>query len=401
MKLFKIADLEEVLSLLKEQKQREDYEEIPVEKALGRILCEDIRSDVNIPHFDRSTVDGYAVNHKSVNGASEMMPIMTKITEKIKMNSIPEKEVKTGESSYIPTGGMLPQGADSVVMVEYTEKLSDDDVLIGKTVSPLENVNSTGEDIEEGELVLKAFHKVKAYDMGLLAALGIKLIKVFRKTKVGIISTGDEIIEYYEKPLPGQVRNSNSLLLCGMTERAGAVPYNFGIVKDNMQEIKEVLNTALDKCNIVFISGGSSVGERDHTINAIESIENTEVLIHGIAVKPGKPTIIARNGEKLIFGLPGNPFAVLVIFKILIEKYKFSEKEKFLSALFDTDYHKAMGRSEFLPVILKERDNEIYASPIRVKSSSVAAAAKADGFIIIEKNKEGIVKGEKIKVYEL
>ena len=380
MKLFKIADLEDVLKILKEQKSEDICEEITIEESLGRILYEDILSDINIPHFDRSTVDGYAVHHKSVNGASEMMPIITKITEKIKMNSIPEKEIKTGESSYIPTGGMMPKGADSVVMMEYTEKLSENDVLIGKTVSPLENVNSTGEDIEKGELVLEAFRKIKAYDMGLLAALGIKNIKVLKKLKIGIISTGDEIIEYYEMPLPGQVRNSNSLSLYGMTERE-----------------------ALSKCDIVLISGGSSVGERDHTISAVESIPEAEVLVHGIAIKPGKPTIIARSGSKMIFGLPGNPFAVLVIFRTIIEKYinRFSEKEKFVTALFDTNYHKAMGRSEFLPVKLEERDDEVYALPLRVKSSSVAVLAKADGFVIIEKNKEGLYSGEKIKVYEL
>ena len=403
MKLFKIADLEDVLKILKEQKSEDICEEITIEESLGRILYEDILSDINIPHFDRSTVDGYAVHHKSVNGASEMMPIITKITEKIKMNSIPEKEIKTGESSYIPTGGMMPKGADSVVMMEYTEKLSENDVLIGKTVSPLENVNSTGEDIEKGELVLEAFRKIKAYDMGLLAALGIKNIKVLKKLKIGIISTGDEIIEYYEMPLPGQVRNSNSLSLYGMTERAGAVPYNFGIVKDDEEAVKKALNEALSKCDIVLISGGSSVGERDHTISAVESIPEAKVLVHGIAIKPGKPTIIARSGSKMIFGLPGNPFAVLVIFRTIIEKYinRFSEKEKFVTALFDTNYHKAMGRSEFLPVKLEERDDEVYALPLRVKSSSVAVLAKADGFVIIEKNKEGLYSGEKIKVYEL
>ena len=188
-----------------------------------------------------------------------------------------------------------------------------------------------------------------------------------------------------------------------MLKEAGAEPYNYGIVKDNKEEIKNILEKSLKECDIVLISGGSSVGERDHTISAIESVEGSEILVHGLAIKPGKPTIIAKNGNKLIFGLPGNPFAVLAVFKVLIEQYisGFIEKERFFQAVFSINYHKAMGRTEFLPVNMREENGELYVDPIMAKSSSVVALTKADGFISIEKNKEGIYRGEIVKVYEL
>ena len=403
MKLFRISELEEVENILYELNKDIGYDKILIEESLGRILYEDIISEINVPHFTRSTVDGYALNHRSVNGASETMPILIKVIEKINMNEVPEKKISLDEGSYVPTGGMIPEGADSVVMIEYVEKLSENEILVGKSVSPLENINSVGEDLEEGEMVFSALHKIKAYDMGVLAALGYKYVKVHKKMKIGIIATGDEIVEHDEMPLSGQMRNSNSTLLFGMSKAVGTIPMNYGIVTDDKELIKKTIEKALSECDMVLITGGSSVGERDHTINAIEEISGSEILVHGIAVKPGKPTIIAKNGKKIIFGLPGNPLAVLVIFKTLIEKYinKFIKTSECVSGVLTVNYHKAMGRAEFLPVKLIENTDRIYVEPIMAKSSSVAALSKAYGFILIEKNKEGIHKGEQVEIYKI
>ena len=399
MKLFRILELEEVENILEDLNEDIGYDKILIEESLGRTLYEDIISEINVPHFKRSTVDGYALNHRSVNGASETMPILISVIEKVNINEVPEKKISLDEGSYVPTGGMIPE----VVMIEYTEKLSENEILVGKSVSPLENVNSVGEDLEEGEMVFSALHRIKAHDMGVLAALGYKYVKVHKKIKIGIIATGDEIVEHDKIPLSGQMRNSNSTLLFGMSEAAGTIPVNYGIVIDDKDLIRKTIEKALSECDIVLITGGSSVGERDHTINAIEEILGSEILVHGIAVKPGKPTIIAKNGKKIIFGLPGNPLAVLVIFKTLIEKYinKFVKTSECVNGILTVNYHKAMGRAEFLPVRLIENTDRIYVEPVMAKSSSVAALSKAYGFILIEKNKEGIHKGEQVEIYKI
>lgn len=373
--------------------------------SIDRVIYEDIVSQINVPNFRRSTVDGYAVNSKDIAGASESMPAMMNYKGEVFMGKIPEVNMNfPGDCVYVPTGGMIPEGADSVVMVEYTERVHEDTVLINKATAYGEKVVEIGEDIAKEEVIIKKGERLRPYEIGVLSSLGITKVPVCRKPKVAIISTGDEIVDPNKELKLGQIRDINSYLLQASIIEDGAIPINYGIIRDDFNLLKNTVEKAIEDTDIVLISGGSSVGKKDVTIDVINSLGDPGVFVHGIAIKPGKPTIIGNVKDKIVFGLPGHPLSAAIVYKIIakhyIDKIAGAKEEVFpIICKFNINYHSAKGREEYLPVTLNWQENEIIASPIFSKSGLISGFSKAYGFIKIDKNLEGIKKDEKVFVY--
>lgn len=381
-------------------------ERVHIFGSAGKTCFQDIKSPCNIPQFCRSAVDGYAVNSKDVFGASESLPTILRCVGEVSMGNPPESGLVSGECMYVPTGGMLPQGADSVVLVEYSGHLDEYTVLIYSPAAVGEHVIQVGEDIGIQDIILKRGERIRPYEMGVLASTGIFDIPVYRKMRVGIISTGDELVARESEPKLGEIRDINTYLLWSLLCRDGMNPVSYGIVKDDYQVLKDTVDLAFDECDMVLISGGSSVGKKDQTLKVINSYQDGRVLVHGIAVKPGKPTIIGKHQSKIIFGLPGHPLACAVIYNILVKYYiehtmQCHQKEYGVNAYLSTNYHKAKGREEYLPVTLKEMDKQLIAAPVFGKSALISVFSKAYGYIKIDKDIEGLKKDQPVLVFKL
>ncbi|HDK7136782.1 TPA: molybdopterin molybdotransferase MoeA [Clostridium botulinum] len=406
MDLFNVVSIKEVKDLIEKNfNVKPTKEEVELLNSIDRVIYEDIVSQINVPNFRRSTVDGYAVNSKDIAGASESMPAMMNYKGEVFMGKIPEVNMDfPGDCVYVPTGGMIPEGSDSVVMVEYTERVHEDTVLINKATAYGEKVVEIGEDIAKEEIIIKKGKRLRPYEIGVLSSLGITKVPVCRKPKVGIISTGDEIVDPNEEPNLGEVRDINSYLLQASIIEDGGIPINYGIIRDDFNLLKNTVEKAIEDTDIVLISGGSSVGKKDVTIDVINSLGDPGVFVHGIAIKPGKPTIIGNVKDKIVFGLPGHPLSAAIVYKVIVKYYidkiaGVKEKVFPIVCKFNINYHSAKGREEYLPVTLNWQENEIIASPIFSKSGLISGFSKAYGFIKIDKNLEGIKKDEKVFVY--
>lgn len=407
MNLFKVVSVEETKNIINRNfNYKTSKEYVPLEEAVDRILCEDVISEVNVPDFRRSTVDGYAVNFRDIVGASESIPSILELKGEVLMGQSADFNIGfPGECAYVPTGGMLPEGTDSMVMIEYTEKLDEYTVLVNNPVSKGEHVVQVGEDIAIGEVVINEGIKLRPYEIGVLSSLGFKKVAVYKKPKVAVISTGDEIVGINDHPKLGQIRDINTYLLCSSILKNGGEPINYGVVKDNYEFLRDNVGKALSECDIVLVSGGSSVGVKDQTLKVIESFENSQILVHGISIKPGKPTIIGKVNEKAIFGLPGHPLSCAIIYEVIVKKLidslMNSNNMQYPSlCTFSINYHKAKGREEYLPVTIKENNNEFRVEPVFSKSGLITGFSKAYGYIKISKDVEGLREGEKVLVYK-
>jgi len=375
---------------------------------LHRFLAEEIVAPANLPGFSRSTMDGYAIRAEDSFGATDSLPSYLKIIGEIKMGVKPEFKINPGEVVKISTGGMLPEGANAVMMVEYTEQIDDATVEARRSISPWENVIRKNEDLKIGEIILRKGHRLRPQDVGVLAGIGKTNIKIYRKPKIAIISTGNEIIPAKEKPLIGQVRDINSYTLGACIEEAGGVPVYRGIIKDEVilleQEIKKTIKE--DKIRAVIISGGSSVGVRDITLEVLNRLGKPGVLIHGVSVKPGKPTILAIADNRPIFGLPGHPVSAMIIFDLFVrpliswlqgEEYNYSSAKE-IEAELTCNMVSDSGREDYVRVFVYKEGEKFYAEPILGKSGLISTMVRASGLIKIGLNVEGIEKGSKVMV---
>ncbi|MDW5298957.1 MAG: molybdopterin molybdotransferase MoeA [Sedimentibacter sp.] len=380
---------------------------VHLNEATGRILKNDVVAPDNVPDFRRSAVDGYAVYSRDVYGASESMQSILDLKGEVLMGQEAQGEISLpGQCYYVPTGGMIPKGADSVIMIEYTEKLDESTILASKPSSPGENVIEIGEDIKKEEVVIKKGKKLRAYEIGVLSSLGFLEAEVCKKPCIGIISTGDEVVNPKEQTKLGQVRDINTYLLYSLINESGCKAIEYGLVKDEYDSLKDTVEKAVSECNIVLISGGSSVGKKDNTVKVINDLGGEGVLVHGISIKPGKPTIIGKYKEKIIYGLPGHPLACAIVFQVMVKYYidkLTGHKEQVypLTCKFKLNYHKAKGREEYLPVTIEEINGELTAYPVFGKSGLITGFSRAWGYIIIERNEEGIKEGQFINVYKL
>ena len=388
-----------------------DYENnieiLKTERTLDRVIAEQVFSTEDIPSFNRSTVDGFAVKSKDTFGASESIPGYFKVIGEIKMGHPAELEVGTGECALIHTGGMLPPGTDSVVMIENTQNTLPGEIEILKSVGHHENVILAGEDVKIGTLIFSSGYKIRPGDIGALMALGITEIKVFKLPRIGIISSGDEIVDPAQKITPGQVRDINSYALSALIEKCGGIPKRYGIVPDIKQELKNALDLAFTENDMVIVTAGSSASVRDHTAEVIQTIGKPGVLIHGVNVKPGKPTILAICDGKPIIGLPGNPVSAFVIASIfvvpLIRKIRGEdgfENRQIEKAKLTINVASIAGREDWIPVKIRidVAKSIIYADPIFYKSNLIFSIIQADGFLRIPPDVTGYSADSEVEI---
>jgi molybdopterin molybdotransferase len=405
---FNVKTLDQVLENLSRFKCMKTRM-VPVTDATSRILSEDITASLDIPGFRRSTMDGYAVVSKSTFGATESNPSWLEIAGEVKMGQTPTFPIKQGFAAGISTGGMLPKGADSVVMIEHTETIDENSVEIYKSVAPLQNVIDSSEDFAKGEIVLQKGLKMRPPEVGLAAALGYSEIKVYKRPVVGIISTGDEIVDVAESPGPGQIRDINSYTLAGFTKEADCTPRLYGIIKDDLNALFKTCKKAFKECDMVLISGGSSVGARDFTIDVLNKIEKSEILAHGISISPGKPTIFAKSGNKPLWGLPGQVVSAMVVFKIVV--LPFLNKLKGCSNVFENrlmipaklsrNVASTQGRQDFVRIRLTKDADGLNAEPVLGKSGLIKTMVQADGLLEIGENVEGLEKDSIVNIIPL
>ncbi|SET69008.1 molybdopterin molybdochelatase [Natronincola peptidivorans] len=379
-------------------------EAVPILDALDRIVYEDIKSTINVPEFNRSTVDGYAVITKDTFGASEGLPSFLQMIGEVEMGKPTELALQPGVCCYVPTGGMLPKNSDGVVMVEYSEVLDDDTVCIQTSVAPKENTLQLGEDIAEGQVIFKKGHKLRPQDIGVLAGMGIISVKVFKKLKLSIISTGDEIIAPEEKIEPGQIRDMNTYSLAAAAMRDGCEIVGKAVVKDNLKLLQEKLREYMEISDIVLVSGGSSMGTKDVTKDAINGLGEPGVFIHGIAVKPGKPTIVGKVGGTAVFGLPGQPVSALVVYQTLVgdlikDLYKTDQYIPYVLGEMAVNIASAPGREHYVMVNISQEKGVRKIYPVHGKSGMLSMMTKSIGYIKIDTNQEGLVKGQTTEVY--
>ena len=376
-------------------------EEVPLDLAMGRVLAAAVTADEFVPGFDRSTVDGYAVRSSDTFGCSDAMPAMLTLRGEVRMGEGTDIELRPGECAAVPTGGAIPSGADAAVMIEYTEDYGDGTVGILKSAAPGENMIFRGDDMRPGKTVLPAGRKLTPSDVGSLAAMGINSVPVARRPLVGIISTGDELIPVSETPAEGQVRDVNSAVLAALVRDAGGESVSFGILRDDEDLLGRTLDDALQSCDMVLISGGSSVGMKDATCRVLEA--RGEILFHGIAMKPGKPTILGRIGGKSVYGLPGHPVAAFFVSELfvrpLIARLLGREiRERTVPARLAEAVSANHGRAQYTGAFLEDRDGELWARPIHSKSGLITGLAGSDGFFCIARDCEGVPAGDTVRV---
>ncbi|MFC1494681.1 gephyrin-like molybdotransferase Glp [Thermodesulfobacteriota bacterium] len=403
---FKVKTTEEALEAVNSFSPVGE-EPVHIEDALGFTLSKDITSPEDLPEFHRSSMDGYAVNAKDTFGATESMPALLEIAGEVVMGKAPDVKGSPGKAVRISTGGMLPGGTDSVVMLEYCNNLDEQTIEVSRAISPLENVISPGDDFRRDTTVFKSGKTLRPQDIGLLAGLGISYVNAFKRPRITIISTGDEVVPVEEKPETGQVRNINSYTLSAFCRQVGAIPIIMGLCEDSFSQLKELLSGSLDFADSVWISGGSSVGTRDITLKVLESFDNMELLVHGISISPGKPTIIAKIGEQAIFGLPGHAASAMVVAEVFLKPFisrlRGCEagddfRNNIIKAELDRNIESKSGRDDFIRVRVEKKDNKLIAVPVFGKSGLISTLVEANGLLRIDRNVEGLYQGENVEV---
>ncbi len=382
-------------------------ETVSLESVLGRVLFRDLTAPEDLPDFFKSTMDGYAVEARSTFGATESLPALLEVAGEIAMGEERKIALKPGQAVRIPTGGMLPEGADAVVMVEYCTLLDEMTLEVSRAVSPLENTIQPGDDFRKGSLILPMGRCLRPQDLGVLAGLGFSDVPVFRKPKVAILSTGDEMVPVSQTPGPGQVRDINRYTLGALCRNMGADPVYMGICSDRFDPLREMVERALSSADAVWISGGSSVGTRDFTLNVFETLPHFELLVHGISLSPGKPTIIGRSGAKPVIGLPGHPASALVVAEVFMTRMLKTlsgvsgagrEVHRVERAILKRNVPSSGGREDYVRVKLIKTGETLIATPIFGKSGLISTLVEADGLVRIRMNAEGLYEGDEIEV---
>jgi molybdopterin molybdotransferase len=380
-------------------------EKVSLLDARGRVLATGIGAEADMPHFDRAVMDGYAVRAADTFGCSESQPSYLNCRGSVAMGSSTEgRSLLPGEALRIDTGGMLPPGADAVVMWEVTRE--EEDLLeVWRPVAPGENVARAGDDVKAGERILEKGRFLRPADIGLLAGLGFEEVSVYRRPKVAVLSTGDELVAPGENPGPGRIRNVNQYSLGAWIGHFGAEPLLLGIVSDDLEEIQARAVEGLGKSDMMLISGGSSAGTRDHTRKVVEDLGDPGLLYHGLAIRPGKPTVIGASGGRPVFGLPGHPVSAMVIFLVLVRPVlnrmlglaDVNGLTRIPARLGDS-LPSQTGREDYYQVRLSREGDDFVAEPVFRKSGLVSAMVRGVGMVRVPPEKEGLEEGERVDV---
>ena len=400
--MLEVKTPEEVLRLIeKEFRPLGRSGVVPLAEALGRVLAEDILAAEYVPDFDRSTVDGYACRARDTFGCSDAVPAVLRLVGEVRMGEGAELTVPRDSCAYVPTGGAIPAGCDCAVMVEYTEDYGDGTVGILKPGAPGMNLIFRGDDVFPGKPVLKAGRLLAPQDIGALAAIGKTEVPVRPRLRVGVISTGDELVPPGRKPGPGQVRDVNSPMLAAMLRDFGAEAVDFGIVTDDEDLLREKTAAAAEACDAVILSGGSSAGVKDAACRIIGELG--ELLLHGIAIRPGKPTILGKAGNKPLIGLPGHPVAAyfvarLFVLPLLARLEGRTLREYPVRAVLGESLNANHGRMQINACRLETADGRLTALPIRSKSGLITQLAGADGYLVIGRDCEGLPRDAEVEV---
>ncbi len=379
---------------------------VQTEQALGRVATEDILSPQDLPDFKRSTVDGYAVLAKDTHGAGETLPAYLMIKDEVPMGDEPDFSLASQECALIHTGGMLPRDADAVVMVEDTQILESGEVEVFRAVAKGENVIEVGEDISAGDIVIPKGTRLRPAEIGGLMALGFTAVSTAIPPVIGILSSGDEIVSPSQKTKPGEVRDINSYTLAALIEDLGGDVVHYGIIADSRDEMLKALEKAQQECDHLIVTAGSSASTRDLTAEIMNTLGDPGVLVHGISIKPGKPTIFAVSGEKVMIGLPGNPVSALVIAIVLvspiIEAYlgiRGSRPKPALSAELTVNISSQTGREDWIPVrVIRTPEGSFHAEPVFGRSNLIFILARSDGLIRIPASATGLEAGTLVTV---
>jgi len=395
----KLTDVDEAFSIFlsRIKLKRLRAVKVPLKLASERVTAEDVVADRNLPPFDRSAVDGYAIRAQDTFDATQSNSKILKL--------IQNGRIGKNETGLIWTGNMLPRGADAVIMLEYTKPLQDK-IEVRTPVTPGENVSKKGEDVRKGEVAIKAGTRLKSHHIGLLAALGVTNVKVVKKPKVAILSTGNELVEVGHKPRLNQVVDVNRLILSSMCLNIGVKPLDLGIAEDNIEKIKSKIRMGIERADAIITTGGTSVGYADLVPKVINQIGPPGVVVHGIAMRPGMPTALAVIGEKPIFILPGNSVAAMIGFEVFVRPTLLkllgvrSEPRPVAKAKLTRRVPSALGRQVFLRVCAFEKGNEFFAEPVSIKGSGVLTTmTEANGYVIIPKDREGLDENENVLVH--
>jgi molybdopterin molybdotransferase len=390
-----------------------EAETIPINEALDRVTANSLHAPASVPAFPRSIMDGYAVRASDTFGASQTLPMYLTLIGEVPMGRAPDFDLRPGTCALVHTGGMLPGGADAVVMVELTQKSREDEVEVLKAVAPGENILRVGDDILEGAEMLPAGHVLRAQDLGGLAALGFTTVSVARRPRVALLATGDEIVPPEVEPAPGQVRDVNTYAVAGQVQRAGGIPVRLtergGIAPDNYEDLLRMARAALDSADMLVLSAGSSVSVRDMTADVINALGAPGVLVHGVALKPGKPAILAVCGSanqrpKPVIGLPGNPVSAMVVADLFVVPAIYhlqgakAPPQRMVRARLTHNVPSQAGRLDYTPARLLTREGELQAEPIFGKSNQIFTLVFADGMIVTPADSNGLQAGEMVEV---
>ena len=406
LEFFRLKTREEVLSLYP-RFPAVGAEDLELMDAVGQVLAQDLAAGEDVPSFTRASMDGYAVRAGDSFGATPGLPQYLAIRGSVSMGKEPQGVVGPGEAWRIATGGMLPKGATAVVMVEYTNEMPDGTLEVRRPVAPGENVMQPGEDVRAQDPLFPAGQRLRPQDIGLLAALGVTRVRVHQKPRVAVLSSGDEIVPITQKPPMGRVRDANAFLVAAQVTAGGGIPLLKGIVPDDQATLHAALAEALEGADLVLISGGSSVGARDLSLNAIQDLPGAEILVHGVAIRPGKPAILADIGGKPLLGLPGHPASAAVVMQVLGKPLLHhlaglaenpSPWGGAVQARLSRNLAGATGREDFVRVRLRQEPDTLWAEPVLGASGLLSPLVKSDGLVVIPLGVEGLFKGDPVTV---
>jgi molybdopterin molybdotransferase len=393
----------------------ERAEIVPLDSALGRVLAADVTAGETLPGFARSTMDGYAVRAADTHGASEQSPAYLRLAGDVPTGIVPDVRVEPGLAVRTHTGAMVPAGADAVVMVEDTNLLppassGQVEVEVLDAAAPGENVLTVGEDVRAGAVAVRAGRRLRAADLGGLAALGITQVLVRMQPRIAILSTGDEVVPAGAAPGPAQVRDVNATTVAAVVEQAGGVAVPCGIAPDEAAQLEAALRDALETADAVVLSAGSSVSVRDLTAQVVERLGPPGVLVHGIAIKPGKPTVLAVCDGTPVVGLPGNPASALVVAWRIVRplvRLLGGERvdddglgdERELSAVLDVPVPSRPGREDYVPCTLaRDAGGALHATPVFGASNLIFTLVRSDALVAVPLDRSGLAAGERVRV---